>query len=61
VKLLHTKPEVVLSHRCRHPEIIIIIIIIKCTYIAQDREKLQIVYDVITPQSVGRFGRNLVV
>jgi len=39
VTSLNTKPEVVLSHPCRH---------------------LQIVYDVITPQQVARFGRNLV-
>jgi len=34
-----TKPEVVLSHRCRH---------------------LEIVYNVITPTRVARFGRHLV-
>ena len=39
VTSLLTKPEVVLSHRCRH---------------------LEIVYDVITPLRVARFGRNLV-
>ena len=38
VTSLHTKPEVVLSHRCCHREI---------------------VYDVITPLRVARFGRNL--
>jgi len=36
VTSLYTKPEVVLSHRCRH---------------------LEIVYDVITPPPVARFGR----
>jgi len=35
----NTKPEIVMSHRCRY---------------------LKIIYDVITPQWVARFGRNLV-